>query len=195
MTFQMRTGVEALTALKHRSGVQPDAVAGSGNFDDGTGELKAAQRDADLMTCRERKTADPDGAGPAAEDTNAVRLLPGQYFSRHEAATALIDALMIAHLEDAVNLSAVFLDLACKGAPLPRFLDLETEANSWVALAEPTERLVYLAALARGMDETITMRNALKRALLACWEKLPTADRMAFLARVDPDGAFRKVAE
>lgn len=72
--------------------------------------------------------------------------------------------------------------------------DIRSDATFWADVASPREIEVYfVVCLRRLMADRGRLNTAsLKRLLVALWSALPAAEQKAFLAKVDPEGAFRR---
>lgn len=68
---------------------------------------------------------------------------------------------------------------------------LRNDAAFWADSATPREIEAYVAAGLQAVDRTAFCIAARKRILAAMWASLTDADRLEFLARVDPKGQFR----
>lgn len=69
--------------------------------------------------------------------------------------------------------------------------DLRLDAAFWADSATPREIEAYVAAGLQVVDRTAFCLAARKRIMATMWASLTDADRMEFLARVDPKGQFR----
>lgn len=78
--------------------------------------------------------------------------------------------------------------------PRASFDDIRSDATFWADAASPREIEVYFVACLRQlMSERGKLNTAsVKRLLVALWAVLPEGDKRAFLAKLDPDGAFRR---
>ncbi|SEM61469.1 hypothetical protein SAMN04488103_101632 [Gemmobacter aquatilis] len=130
------------------------------------------------------------GAAGLTKQPDKVDDLAAEYRLRHDWAITLTYAVENAHPDDALSICCGVVERLRRGAPLPPLLDIEHEASWWASMATPFELLAYLqACLAQLTDEAVKV-NTRKRLLVQLWDTLPASDRHAFLARVDPQGAF-----
>ena len=111
---------------------------------------------------------------------------------RMERAEALCNALGDAHPDDAKAITAAYLDAMRAGDPQPHdpFGDLRNDAAFWADCAHPGELEAYFAASLKRIGDRALGIRARKRLFAALWESFDTADRVAFLRRVDADGRF-----
>ena len=111
---------------------------------------------------------------------------------RMERAEALCDALGDCHPADAREIAAAYLDSMAAGDPQPHdpFGDLRNDAAFWADCAHAGELEAYFAASLKRIGDRALGIRARKRVFAALWESFDTADRMAFLRRVDVDGRF-----
>ena len=111
---------------------------------------------------------------------------------RMERAEALCDALGECHPADAREITAAYLDSMAAGDPQPHdpFGDLRNDAAFWADCAHPGELEAYFAAILKRIGDRALGIRARKRLFAALWESFDTADRVAFLRRVDADGRF-----
>lgn len=109
---------------------------------------------------------------------------------RAEWAESLCYALGECHPDDAGAICAAYLESVETGGPLigDTFGITVSDARLWVAAAPPHELVAYTVA---GLDVLRNRALGIKsRKLLfwAIWQSLSSADRMAFLARVQSKG-------
>lgn len=114
---------------------------------------------------------------------------------RQTLATVLAHAIGDAHPDDARQLlTAALLDLSA-GMPLhTAFGDVRDDARWWAAGATPVELMECLGAALRELGDKALHRTTRKQLFAVLWESFPEEDRRAFLARVDPQGQFRRRA-
>lgn len=115
---------------------------------------------------------------------------------RRERAASLKLAIEDCHPSDAGQILAFALEELFVGAPLSCLQEtLQADAAFWADCAAPPALHAYFAATLKQLGATALGEKARKRLFLTLWDGLSDADRLAFLRKVDPDGAFvRKAA-
>lgn len=106
-------------------------------------------------------------AGATGADQLGKSFKTEEYRKRAEAATALCHAIAECEPEDAALILEAALRSFGAGQPVPPLLSLMDEARTWADFATVAERKAYC---------------------LASWNRLPAADRAAFLAHVTEAG-------
>ena len=106
-------------------------------------------------------------AGATGADQLGISFKTEEYRKRAEAATTLCLAIAACDRDDAVVLMESALWDLRAGAPGPVFLSIMQEAEDWADFATVSERKAWC---------------------LASWNRLPAADRAAFLAHVTGGG-------
>ena len=111
---------------------------------------------------------------------------------RMEWANALAFALSECHPDDAAAICCAFLDTIETRGPMlgDPFGITVSDARLWAAAALPHELVSYTLAGFAELPRAHVSNAAVKRLFVAIWQRLPDADRRAFLARVDADGRF-----
>lgn len=94
---------------------------------------------------------------------------------------------------DALRVLSVALDEYGAGVPEGAIYSqgVRADAKFWADLAAPTELEAYCAAALAQIESHPMGDRMAKRLIVAAWEALAPASRIAFLARVDPSGKFR----
>ena len=111
---------------------------------------------------------------------------------RAECAEALCFAIAQCHPDDAAQIMAAALDDLAAGDPPMRdpFGSLREDAAFWADCANPAELEAYFASALKRLGNRAIGIRARKRLFAALWQSFDTADRMAFLRRVDAEGRF-----
>lgn len=137
------------------------------------------------MQSHERAAQAEAGARKMAED-----------MARHRAIVDLAEAIARAHPDDAAALMLAAIEDIGAGMPEAdwHFDSVRRDALWWADLARPDELEAYVGAGLRQLGATPMGERMRKRLLVALWQTMPEAWRAEFLARVDPDGAFRGAA-
>lgn len=111
---------------------------------------------------------------------------------RKENATTLALALGEAHPDDAAALCLAFLETMETGGPLignPYGMPA-ADARLWADIAPVHELVAYGVAALDSLRSAALGVSTRKRLFADIWETFDRDDRIAFLAKVDPEGRF-----
>lgn len=109
----------------------------------------------------------------------------------------LAAVLSVVTADDARNVAQLlcaWLDDAAAGVPdtADLFGGVRADAEWWADLASPLELEAYVASGLRRIERRHFAERARKRLFVTLWESMGAEDRRNFIARVDPEGAFRR---
>ncbi len=111
----------------------------------------------------------------------------------HARISAVLERLVVVDRRAVVDALDFWLEDLSAGMPhAPQYGDISREnAVYWADTATPVEIEVYVAAGLASIRRKLFAMGLLKRMMVNIWARLGPEDQRAFLARVDPNGAFR----